>query len=87
MKRLFVIALAILLAGLIGGWASAEVLQRRQTIPVDPPVIVSGADVGFRIEGRRGGVRVGSIVVRVDGKWVATGPSEGWHQATTAANH
>ena len=52
---------------LIGAWASAQV---RQVTPVDPPVVVSGNDIGFRIEGRQGGTQVGRLVVRVDGKWV-----------------
>jgi len=76
MKRAIAIALSMLVVGLVGGWASAQVL--RQTVPVDPPVVMSGSDIGFRIEGRRGDVQVGSIVVRVDGKWVTTaGPDPG----------
>ena len=76
MKKAILIAVAMLIVGLVAGWTSAQVL--RQTVPVDPPVVVSGSDIGFRIEGRRGDVQVGSIVVRVDGKWVATaGPDPG----------
>ena len=32
--------------------------------------MVSGSDVGFRIEGHRGDTVVGALVVRVDGEWV-----------------
>jgi hypothetical protein len=32
--------------------------------------IVSGPDFGFRIEGDQGGIPVGRLVVRVDGKWI-----------------
>ena len=83
MKRFVVIVLATLFVGLVGGWASAQVFQQRPTAPVDPPDIVSGSDIGFRIEGRRGDVQVGSIVVRVDGKWLATAAPEAGaqHQA------
>jgi hypothetical protein len=34
------------------------------------PLILSGNDIGFRIEGRRGSVVVGRFVVRVDGQWL-----------------
>jgi hypothetical protein len=36
-----------------------------------PPTVLSGADVGFRVEAIDGdNVPVGRIVIRVDGKWV-----------------
>jgi len=31
------------------------------------PLVVSGADVGFRIEARRGRIPVGKLVIRTDG--------------------
>ena len=34
------------------------------------PRIISGADIGIRVEGERNGVLVGPLVVRVDGKWI-----------------
>ena len=44
--------------------------------PVANPVVVSGNDVGFRIEGQQGHTPVGKIVVRIKGQWVeaALGP-------------
>lgn len=36
------------------------------------PVVLTGADVGFRMVGRQGDRPAGEWVVRVDGKWVAT---------------
>jgi hypothetical protein len=36
------------------------------------PTIVSGNDVGFRIERTQDGMPVGKVVVRVDGRWVDT---------------
>jgi len=63
-----VVALALLLVALVGAWVSAIQLQQIQ--PVQPSVVLSGSDFGFRIEGRRGDVQVGKLVVRVDGKWV-----------------
>ena len=34
------------------------------------PTVLSGDNVGFRVEGEQGGVAVGRLVVRIDGKWV-----------------
>ena len=34
------------------------------------PVILSGEDIGFRVDATRNGVPVGVLVVRVNGKWV-----------------
>lgn len=36
----------------------------------EPPVVLSGTDLGFRVEGPRDGDRVGRLVVRIDGQWV-----------------
>jgi hypothetical protein len=58
---------------------SASVLARsEQQPPPSPPsplvlpgpVVLSGADLGFRVHGIRGETRIGRLVVRVDGKWV-----------------
>jgi hypothetical protein len=37
--------------------------------------IVSGSDIGFRIERTLDGVPVGTLVVRVEGRWVEAGTS------------
>ena len=34
------------------------------------PIVISGNDVGFRMEGRKGNTPVGRLVVRIDGKWM-----------------
>ena len=36
------------------------------------PTLVSGNDVGFRIERTQNGVPVGRVVIRIDGRWVDT---------------
>ena len=41
------------------------------TPPIDPTVL-SGGDIGFRIIGRKGDTAIGSLVVRVNGEWIAT---------------
>ena len=39
-------------------------------VPLTAPVILSGEDVGFRVDSYSGGMPVGRVVIRVDGKWV-----------------
>jgi hypothetical protein len=62
-----------LLAGcLLGGglFASAAWAHEQSVAPRPmPPVVLSGADVGFRMTGRRGDTPIGELVVRVDGQW------------------
>ena len=48
-------------------WAVAQALAAR---PV-PPTIVSGENVGFRIEAVRGATPIGHIVIKQNGQWVA----------------
>ena len=45
-----------------------------QAPPVDGRV-VSGADIGFRVEGTKDGRAVGTLVVRINGQWVETAAS------------
>jgi hypothetical protein len=37
--------------------------------------ILSGSDIGFRVERMQGGIPIGTLVVRVDGRWVEAGTS------------
>jgi len=60
-SRLALVFLTSLVAA--GLWVSAQV-------PPQAPVVISGSDIGFRVEGRRGNVPIGRLVVRVDGQWV-----------------
>jgi hypothetical protein len=59
----FVWVLSLIAAGALGTvWAQREKPE---------PVVLSGSDIGFRVDRVDGnGVRVGALVVRVDGKWV-----------------
>ena len=36
------------------------------------PTVLSGSDVGFRVDGRKGSAAVGVLVVRINGQWVET---------------
>ena len=58
--------LAILFAFALGVGLSAQLLM---TTPVTPHV-VTGGDIGFRVEGLRGNTPIGRLVVKVDGNWV-----------------
>ena len=49
--------------------AAASMLSSAQTPNADKK-IVSGNDLGFRIDSERGGVPSGRFVVRVNGSWV-----------------
>jgi hypothetical protein len=58
------VAAATLLAG---------VQTTAQSVQVErvTPRVMTGSEVGFRVEGLRGGTPVGTIVVQVNGQWVA----------------
>jgi hypothetical protein len=76
--RTRLIVAAVFSGGLFGGWASAQTFKAPQ--PLDSPVVLSGPDVGFRVEGKRGTAAVGRLMVRIDGQWreaeFATGPAK-----------
>lgn len=46
----------------------AQVFEQARPLP--EPRIVSGPDVGFRIEADQNGTPVGRLVVRLNGKWI-----------------
>ena len=49
----------------VGVWASAQTPQG-----IVRPVVMSGNDIGFRVEGQCGNARIGTLVVRISGRWV-----------------
>ncbi len=64
--RLIVFVVAVV--AFVGGWASA---QTRHVVPVTPTVL-SGGNIGFRVEGYSGDVAVGRLVIQVNGNWIET---------------
>lgn len=58
----------IVSAAVVGGgiWAEAQAPH----VPEQPQEIISGADIGFRVDRWDGDTPVGRIVVRHDGQWV-----------------
>jgi hypothetical protein len=79
--RVALIALFVVSLTGIAVWSSAQVQVQRTT---DAPVILSGSDVGFRVEGHKRerrtdrltgqpgpvDIAVGQLVVRINGQWV-----------------
>lgn len=66
-------------AALVAATTSFVFAQNRSS----QPQVLSGADVGFRIEGTDfRGRPVGTLVVRINGNWVEVGTSAGVHPAT-----
>jgi hypothetical protein len=66
MKRTLAL-LVIALIAVTSVWAAAQSIGSQK---VDPPIILSGSDVGFRVEAWRGSTPIGQLLVRIDGKWV-----------------
>ena len=63
----------------VGAWARAQA-----PAPSGPaPTIVSGNDLGFRIDSRKGSTPVGTLVIRVNGQWVEPDFAVGMKRLTT----
>jgi hypothetical protein len=65
---LLVVAICVL-----GIWAAAQApLPQRppQSGSGSEPTVISGSDIGFRMESRRGNTAVGRLVVRINGQWL-----------------
>ena len=67
-RHLRVSVVTLLIAAGSAGWALAQAF--RPVTPVDPPIVLSGSDIGFSVEARDGQALYGKIVVRIDGEWV-----------------
>ena len=72
----------LIAAAWLGCVGAAVIVGRAQARPVEPvpPFVVSGADLGFRVEGRMGNTPVGRVVIRKDANspWIpveSTGPA------------
>lgn len=56
-------------------WPSAQVTRPPSETGLKPmdlvaPTVISGSDLGFRIESNTDNVPVGRLVVRINGRWV-----------------
>lgn len=72
MRRLSLLALVWLLSMFaVGTWASGQAPPQTALPPAqdDPARIISGNDIGFRVEDVKNNRLVGRFVVRVNGQW------------------
>jgi hypothetical protein len=44
--------------------------QAKELRPLREPKVMTGADVGFRVDGMYGEMPTGTIVIRVNGQWI-----------------
>jgi hypothetical protein len=72
-KRIVLILACALSLIIIAGIVHAQTPAQRGTAPT----VVSGGDLGFRVEGRRGDHVTGTLVVRINGEWVVAEPAAG----------
>jgi|GEM_PF-3637927 len=71
-KRIGLIAIWIASLVFAGVWGHAQVVPKAPAVPM----IISGSDLGFRVEGRKGQTVTGTFVVRIDGQWLPTSAAE-----------
>ncbi len=62
-----VVGVASLLGAGAGAWAGVQFPRWR---PLPEPVVLSGSDLGFRVQGIYGDAPMGEIVIRVNGAWI-----------------
>jgi hypothetical protein len=72
MKRIRLIILVVILSATFMAGATLGHAQNTEIVPVSTPTVLSGTDLGFRVEARQGNALVGTLVVRVNGQWVET---------------
>jgi len=79
-------------AGLVGaaalGYAQGQRgappgLPARPDVPLVAPTILSGVEIGFRVESWRGETPVGRLIVKIDGKWVEVEFTTGFRKLST----
>jgi hypothetical protein len=61
--------LVVLVASLLSAVSGALLAQPKVQI-INEPVVLSGPDFGFRIESYERGKPIGTLVVRLNGRWV-----------------
>ena len=63
----FLVVAAVLASGQVARPPSETGLKPMDLVA---PTVISGSDLGFRIEGSKDNMPVGRLVVRVNGRWV-----------------
>jgi hypothetical protein len=69
--------LMVLLAAVLIVWTAFGYAQARPDARPVVPLVLSGGDIGFRVEGHKGTAVVGRFVVRIDERWIDVEPSFG----------
>jgi hypothetical protein len=69
-RRSQLIAVVLLSVVILGSWRSWLSAQAVASEPIYPPITVSGDDIAFRVEARRGNTVEGRLMVRMEGKWI-----------------
>ena len=77
--RVCVAAVALVAMFATGRWVGAQAPGGAS----QPPTVISGNDIGFRIEGRKGTMPIGVLVVRMNGQWVEVSSAVGPRRLTT----
>jgi hypothetical protein len=78
LARHWKLAVLWLLSLVVVGAVSSSAQQTRPNqrpgfnLITETPIVISGNDVGFRIEQTQDGIPIGKVVVRVNGVWVDT---------------
>jgi hypothetical protein len=85
-KRIIVMALWVVSMFAAGMWGHAQTTlpPPRLAPPQGQPqqTVISGSDLGFRVDGRKGNTPLGRFVVRIDGQWVEIEESAGIRRLT-----
>ena len=71
-----IIAIAILSSLATRKLATGQITAIR---PIEPRVM-SGENIGFRVDSLRGSTPLGRLVIKVNGQWVETDIGPGWVQ-------
>lgn len=65
-RRLLILAVVVVALGIATAWVRAQSPAVPKSFEL---VVISGPDIGFRVERNWRGKPVGSLVVRIDGEW------------------
>jgi hypothetical protein len=76
--RLLIVACVLVTTFAAGRWAQAQAPSLRP----QTPTVLSGNDIGFRVDGRKGNTPIGVLVVRINGQWVEAGTTVGTQRLT-----
>ena len=70
--------LSLVMVAVVSSWAQSPRSPQppgglgRPGLLLQLPTVISGSDVGFRVEQTRDRIHIGRVVVRINGTWVDT---------------